>query len=153
MPCPSQQNTYRINTLINIPLCTSPLCSPLLSSPVLSLSYYPASADILSRPIRLASLQDGDERMIQIQKEEHESLHFLLVHAIRGRKREDAPGALIDSGDLIGFISQDVGPREEAPSSRRSPPHLHSQSSEGESLRNCFPSIFCVIVRWILRDY
>lgn len=125
------------------------------SSPVLSLSYYPASADILSCPVRLANLQDGDERMIQMQKGEHESLHFLLLHTVRGRKREDAPGAPIDSGDLIGFISQDVGPREEAPRGRRSAPphHPHSHSSEGESLRNCFPSIFCVIVRWVLRDY
>lgn len=57
-----------------------------------------------------------------MQKGEHESLHFLLWHAVRGRKREDAPGALIDSGDLIGFISQDVGPREEAPRGRRVPP-------------------------------
>lgn len=92
------------------------------SSPVLSLSYYLASADILSCPVRLANLQDGDERMIQMQKGEHESLHFLLLHTVRGRKREDAPGAPIDSGDLIGFISQDVGPREEAPRGRRSPP-------------------------------
>lgn len=92
------------------------------SSPVLSLSYYPASADILSCPVRLANLQDGDERMIQMQKGEHESLHFLLLHTVQGRKREDAPGAPIDSGDLIGFISQDVGPLEEAPRGRRSPP-------------------------------
>lgn len=60
--------------------------------------------------------------MIQTQKGEHESLHFLLLCTIRGRKREDAPRAPIDSGDLIGFISQDVGPRKEAPRSRRSPP-------------------------------
>lgn len=57
-----------------------------------------------------------------MQKGEHESLHFLLLHTVRGRKREDAPGAPIDSGDLIGFISQDVGPREEAPRGRRVPP-------------------------------
>lgn len=58
-----------------------------------------------------------------MQKGEHESLHFLLLHTVRGRKREDAPGAPIDSGDLIGFISQDVGPREEAPRGRGvSPP-------------------------------
>lgn len=57
-----------------------------------------------------------------MQKGEHESLHFLLLHTVRDRKREDAPGALIDSGDLIGFISQDVGPRKEAPTGRRPPP-------------------------------
>lgn len=57
-----------------------------------------------------------------MQKGEHESLHFLLLHTVRGRKREDAPGAPIDSGDLIGFISQDVGPREEAPRGRGVPP-------------------------------
>ncbi|KAJ4927237.1 hypothetical protein JOQ06_014972, partial [Pogonophryne albipinna] len=65
---------------------------------------------------------DGDERTSQTQEGEHESLHFLLLHGVRGRKREDAPGAPIDSGDLIGFISQDVGPREEAPRGRRVPP-------------------------------
>lgn len=91
--------------------------------------------------------------MIQMQWGEHESLHFLLPRGVQGRKREDAPGAPTDSRDLIGFISQDVGPQEEAPRGQRAPTPPYSYYFEGESLRNCFPSIFCVIVRWVLRDY
>lgn len=60
--------------------------------------------------------------MIQMQWGEHESLHFLLPRGVRGRKREDASGAPTDSRDLIGFISQDVGPHEEAPRGQPLPP-------------------------------
>lgn len=47
----------------------------------------------------------------------------------RGKQREEEEdelpsscGAPIDSRDLIGFISRDVGPREEAPRGRPCPP-------------------------------
>lgn len=61
-----------------------------------------------------------------MQKGEHESLHFLLLPTVRGRKERTPRGAPIDSRDLIGFISQDVGPRKEAPRGHQvpsTPPH------------------------------
>ncbi len=61
---------------------------------------------------------------------------------------------LIDSTDLIGFISQDGKPvRGFCGVFVCASLHPSTQSSSGDTLCNCFPSIFYVIVGWVQGDY
>lgn len=152
-----------LNTTINIPLLSPLLLSFLLSCPIIS----PRQRDGTSCPIPSST---GETRREDIPNRGNSGRTrgggegtWIITLPVASQEENDATPGPIDSGELICFISEDVGPARGSRSTPGGPPYpstppslpplLQSNSCEKETLRNCFPSIFRVIVRWVLWDY
>lgn len=90
---PAQQNTYRINTPINIPaiLWSALLPSPPLSSPCPIIPPRRTSRPTRPVPSALPAYKMKMRGWSERRRGEHESLHFLLLRTIREKEERRRP--------------------------------------------------------------